>query len=334
MSGKLLELRCDKKFIDSTFEGYKLSLKELTSTVKDLPVCVNKLECIGDSFSYLSVALHSMHDHLIMDPWRQTLLYFIDERMKIIEVSVNPKNNSVEDLREVLQIPSDSSRVYRYNASVVFSDSNVAFVADGSGLLHIVNTGDRGSCQNWTIDYSGEVIGDKNAFVILDGRCVVNENSTNIHCLLTAIEEIPKEESSTVSRARTAVFWVELQKNDGNWENTEPFKITSDGSVRYGYFEPGCKCVFIESTKPLKLPNDAEILPPAVKKDPQYFWQQSADDIKIWCAMPKNCAKEDVKIDVNGNQLNIAFKSENFLSGETFQRLDSELTTWNVTENR
>lgn len=63
------------------------------------------------------------------------------------------QNNSVEDLREVLQIPSDSSRVYRYNASVVFSDSNVAFVADGSGLLHIVNTGDRGSCQNWTVNF-------------------------------------------------------------------------------------------------------------------------------------------------------------------------------------
>lgn len=38
MSGKLLELRCDKKLIDPTFEGYKLSLNELPATEKDLPV--------------------------------------------------------------------------------------------------------------------------------------------------------------------------------------------------------------------------------------------------------------------------------------------------------
>lgn len=38
MSGKLLELRCDKNLIDSTFEGYKLSLNEVPATVKDLPV--------------------------------------------------------------------------------------------------------------------------------------------------------------------------------------------------------------------------------------------------------------------------------------------------------
>lgn len=51
-------------------------------------------------------------------------------------------------------------------------------------------------------------------------------------------------------------------ENDSNWEMGEPFKITTEGSVRYGYFKSGCKCLYLESTKPLKLPTDSETLPP------------------------------------------------------------------------
>lgn len=53
----------------------------------------------------------------------------------------------------VLQIPS-TPKCLVYNASIVFSDSDVALVADGLGLLYVVNTGDRGSCQNWTVNFS------------------------------------------------------------------------------------------------------------------------------------------------------------------------------------
>ncbi len=69
-------------------------------------------------------------------------------------------------------------------------------------------------------------------------------------------------------------------------------------------------------------------------KEPSYFWQQTTEDIKIWFPLPKSCTKNDIKVAVSEKRVDILLKNETFLSGDTFKHVDSDLTTWNIIDNR
>ena len=113
--------------------------------------------------------------------------------------------------------------------------------------------------------------------------------------------------------------------------------MNSKGLVKYAFFSPQCEALMIESTKPVVLPSDRkadETIESAEKKEPQYYWQQSTDDIKIWFGLPRDCVKDDIKIDVTDKNLTVSVKSQVFVQGNLFQRLNADLTTWSISDNR
>ena len=115
MPAKPQELRSDKQLLDVDFQGYKLSLAEVSHHSHELPVgrffsspsfpfcnilemtydvtgsqffvsAVHKLEHSGDQFSYLFLSLFSMQNHLIVDPCNDNSLYFVNENSVITKV--------------------------------------------------------------------------------------------------------------------------------------------------------------------------------------------------------------------------------------------------------
>lgn len=114
--------------------------------------------------------------------------------------------------------------------------------------------------------------------------------------------------------------------------------MNSKGSVKYAYFSPRCESVMIESTKPVILPSgleaDESVENDTKKKDPTYYWQQSTDDIKIWFGLPRDSVKDDIKIEVTDKTLKVEVKSQVFINGNLFQRLNADLTSWSIDNNR
>jgi hypothetical protein len=113
--------------------------------------------------------------------------------------------------------------------------------------------------------------------------------------------------------------------------------MNTKGSIKYAYLSPRCESLIVESTKPVTLPSDGETdekKSVVEKKEPRYFWQQSTEDVKIWFGLPGDCVKDDIKVDVTDNALKVSVKDRVFVDGTLFQRLNADLTTWSIIDNR
>ncbi|XP_065205001.1 nudC domain-containing protein 1 [Planococcus citri] len=339
----LVELRANKDLIDSNFEGYKLSLDQIPATNHELPSGVHKLEKIGDTFSYLYLVLFSTHNHLISDPWNENDIYYISEKRTVtkIELQTMTLDSNNTEMRELVEIPSFEAKEFGYNISLLFAGPSTAVISTGTGTLHVINTGIRNCSQNWTVESSLEVL--SNPFTLLDAR-VKEQDSNELHCLLTSIVEKKDAESTIkVAKAYTELHWIVLKKSGEKWSIEDTFKFHSLGAVRCGYFPPGCEHLFIESNKPVELPSNVDPQSDTKQeqeqvedenKEPEYYWQQTEDDIKIWFGLPAGCVKDDVKVHIENKRISVEIKDKVCLAGETFQRLDSDVTTWNITNNR
>ena len=86
---KLFELRPKKDLLDSTFEGYKLSLDSLPVYKHEVPVAVEHLKPNDEQFSFQHVKTFGLHNHLIDDPWNEEIAFFISKDLQIFYINIH-----------------------------------------------------------------------------------------------------------------------------------------------------------------------------------------------------------------------------------------------------
>ncbi|KAK3912429.1 NudC domain-containing protein 1 [Frankliniella fusca] len=338
----LVDLRPDVKLLDSSFDGYKLSLEPVPIKRSALLSKPDSITPSADQFSFLHTKLFGLHNKLYCDPWTENV-YYIDEKWKILcfDSDISPGMDS--QFAEVWEVPSHHERQPgHYNLSISFASPDLVVIADGAGTLHIVNTGDRLlKNRNWDVAFSCEPIGEQKGFVILNSQYYCGE----LHCLLLHISEQEIEGSDgKKSKFASVVDWITIEgePSQQNWGLKTMRQLVGGGSIDFACLEPSCTALFVASDRPLKFTSDSENPVAEVKPDkkvelkPQivFSWLQKGDDITVNVPVADDVSKADIKVTATPLSLQISIRGKVVLEGALHQRVDSDLTCWTLSSGK
>ncbi|KAE8747262.1 hypothetical protein FOCC_FOCC005908 [Frankliniella occidentalis] len=338
----LVDLRPDGKLLDSSFDGYKLSLEPVPTKSYALPSKPDNVTPSADQYSFLHTKLFGLHNKLYCDPWTDNI-YFIDDKWKIL--CFNSDIDFVKDspFSEVWEVPSHHERrPGHYNLSISFASTDLVIIADGAGTLHVVDTGDRSfKNRNWEIAFSCEPIGEQRGFVVLNSRYYCGE----LHCLLLHIAEQEIEGSDgKKSKFSSVIDWVTIEGelSQQNWGMKTARQLVGGGSIDFASLEPSCTALFVASDRPLKFTVDSENPVAEDKQDKKveykhqivFSWLQKGDDITLNVPVAADVAKSDIKVTVSPLSLQINIRDNVVLEGALHQRVDSDLTCWTLSSGK
>ncbi|XP_045487658.1 nudC domain-containing protein 1 [Pieris rapae] len=335
LPSKLVELRPNRRLLDHEFEGYKLNLNALPQHVLELTSNVDRLFPGEVQYSYVHAKLFALHNHLIVDYWDHAFnFYYIDKNQQVRNTSFESISNTFQQ-GVVYDIPAHEERKSgHFNLCLNFASSTLAVISDGTGYLHIVDTGLRNNPatkkQMWSTAFSCLAIGSGTYFVIVDTKFQANESKEILHCLLQSVEQNDKQFNSILS-------WITFENNGQGWKQSVLKQIQGKGIVHYSAIESNCSAIYIASDNTFKftLDSEREIVDTQTEQPRQiiYTWLQTPDDVTITLQLENNFDKNLLLINVSPVSIKITYAGKDFVNGKLKSKIDSELTTWNVQQN-
>lgn len=335
MPSSLVELRPDRRLLDHEFEGYKLNLQALPHFCLELPTTVDRLYPDEVQFSFVHAKLFALHNHLILDFWdHQYNYYYVDASQQVCNVTFDNINGTFQTAA-VYDVPAHvERRSGHFNLCLMFPSNSLAVVTDGTGYLHIVDTGTRnrpaGEKQKWNTLHSNLVLGEDKYFTIVDARMQEKNNVEILHCLIQSVEQREKHFDSILT-------WVSFENEGQSWKQIAMKQIQGKGIVHYAAIETSCNALYVASDNLFKFISDSEkeiiVKPKDEPKQIIYTWLQTADDITITLRLQNDFDKEHLNVHVTPLAIKVSYSGKNFLNGKLKHKVDSELTTWNVQEN-
>ncbi|KAJ2946763.1 hypothetical protein O0L34_g12827 [Tuta absoluta] len=337
MPSTVVEIRPDRRLLDHEFEGYKLNLQALPHYSHELAEPVDRLFPDDVQYSFVHAKLFALHNHLVSDFWDYRYsFYYIDNKQQVRLVSFDSTAHTFQNT-VVYDVPAHVERKPgHFNLCLAFPSSNLAVVSDGTGYLHIIETGQRSKasqdCPNqaWQTVHSCLVLGEGKYFIIVDTR--VQEKEVDIlHCLLQSVEQ---SDSHFIS----VLTWVKFEKVENNWKQISMRQLQGKGIVHYAAIETNFTAVYVASDNPFKftLDTEKEITVKSNDNKPRniiYTWLQTTEDISITLKLQENFDKKLLHVNVTPLAIKISYAGNNFIDGKLKHKVDSELTTWNVQEN-
>lgn len=334
MPSTLVELRPNRRLLDHEFEGYKLNLQALPHYTHDLASPVDKLYPDEVQYSFVHAKLFALHNHLVSDDWDHSYnCYYIDKKQQVRQITFESTNHTFQNM-VVYDVPAHVQRISgHFNLCLAFPSANLAVVSDGTGYLHIVETGSRnkpGETQ-WQTMHSNLTLGENKYFTIIDSRIQEKDKKETLHILLQSVEHNENYFFSVLS-------WVTFEY-DGNWKQTSLRQAQGKGIVHYAAIETSCTALYIASDNPFKFTTDSEmeIKEPSIASEQQrkiiYTWLQTTDDITVTLKLQPTCDKKLLHISVTPLAIKISYAEKTFVDGKLRCKVDSEFTTWNLQEN-
>ncbi|KAK6630975.1 hypothetical protein RUM44_003147 [Polyplax serrata] len=339
---KTFDLRPDPLLLDDSFEGYKLSLEPIPMYRKTISTGVHALRPDDDHFSFSHVKMFSLHNHLHVNIHRSNNVYFVDENYKVVKVTFLPLHHQII-LEEVCQLKNFINKQKgNYNISLAFPSAETVLIGNGSGVVYLVEIKDVQGKEVWQMAHAGCLFKENNACLILDCH---KELADDICLLHVIVSQIVEKEERLIKDTRSGLFqtiltWRTFEKDECQlWKEKSLRKLCVDGTVDYIALEPGCKSLHMVCDKAPKWIYDSEEnifetktvdLP---KPEKLYSWMQTEKDITFWLNLPK-CTKSDLKIIIEDLKMEIKFKGNQLISGEFYQRVDSNLSVWCFEANK
>ena len=178
----------DREFIDPNFEGYKLSLDACPTF--DLPSSqfpAEKLESREpheDQYSFNHArAFGSTRNLLVADPFHTDNAYLVDPKGRKIHRVI--ADTGAPSLVEVFALPSGlkEAALGDYNMSLVFPSEAEAVLSDGSGMIFILETGDRSGevANRWESLFHEEICGKDRTFVVSSARLLDDKSKPDVN---------------------------------------------------------------------------------------------------------------------------------------------------------
>ncbi|XP_075990259.1 nudC domain-containing protein 1 [Anticarsia gemmatalis] len=331
----LVELHPNRRLLDYDFEGYKLNLQALPHYTFDLLAPVDKVYPDEVQYSFIHAKLFALHNHLVLDYWDYSLnYYYIDKEQQVRHVSFESTNKSFQS-NVIYDVPAhEERRSGHFNLCLAFPSANLALVSDGTGYLHIIDTGSRNRpaarCQPWQTVESSLVLGAGKYFIIVDSRVQEIDSVERLHCLLQSVEQ-------NESHFNSVLTWVTFDNDGQSWKQTSFRQVQGKGIVHYAAIETSCTALYIASDNLFKFTSDSEKeVTDAVNDAPKaiiYTWLQTTEDITITLKLEANFNKKLLHVSVTPLLIKVSYAGKAFVNGKLKNKVDSELTTWNVQEN-
>ncbi|XP_039765667.1 nudC domain-containing protein 1 [Pararge aegeria] len=335
MPSSIVELRPERRLLDHEFEGYKLNLQALPHFCFELTSPVDRLYPDEIQFSFVHAKLFALHNHLILDFWdHQYNLYYVDASQQVCNVTFDNINGTFQTA-VVYDVPAHvERRSGHFNLCLVFPSISLAVISDGTGYIHIVDTGTRnrpaGDKQKWNTLYSNLVLGEGKYFTVIDARIQDTNNMEVLHCLLQSVEQKEKHFDSILT-------WVTFENNGQSWKLKSTKQIQGKGIVHYAALETTCTALYVASDNLFKFTLDSEkeivVKPKDEPKPIIYTWLQTSDDVTITLKLQSKFDKKQIFVNVTPLAIKVSYAGKEFLNGKLRHKVDSELTTWNVQDD-
>lgn len=337
MSPTLVDLRPDRQLLDHNFEGYKLNLQSLPHHSYDLESRVERLYPDEEQCSYPHAELFLLHNHLVLDFWDYSFnYYYIDNNRIVRHISFESTSNTFHS-RVVYDVPiTVEQKSGHFNPCLSFPSSQLAVISDGTGYLHILNTGprNRSVCSpTWEAVNTYLVLGDDKYFEIVDSRLQEKSDTLVLHCLLKSIEH-------NYVHYKTVLSWIAYSYKDGAWIQTSLKKMEGKGILHYAALETKCGALYIASDNGFELTEDSE--KPELLQDidggyvPRkllYTWHQAFGDLCITLKLEPNFNRELFQCQVGRRTLKVSYAGRDIINSRLLHKVDHELTTWRILED-
>lgn len=331
----LVELRPNRRLLDHDFQGYKLNLQALPHFSHELVAPVDRVYPDEVQYSFVHAKLFALHNHLILDYWDYSLnYYYIDKQQKVRHVSFESTNHTFHN-DVVYDVPAHVERKSgHFNLCLSFPSNSLALVSDWTGYLHIVDTGARsrpsGRNQIWQTLQSSLILGEGKYFIIVDSRIQEKNNIETLHCLLQSVEQ-------NESHFNSVLTWVSFDNDGQGWKQMSFRQVQGKGIVHYAAIETSCAALYVASDNTFKFISDSEreITLPATKEPRAciYTWLQTTEDITITLKLETNFNRQLFIVNVTPLGIKVSYAGKTFVDGKLKQKVDSELTTWNVQDS-
>ncbi|KAM3956588.1 nudC domain-containing protein 1 [Aphomia sociella] len=335
MPASLVEIRPDRRLLDHEFEGYKLNLQALPHYVHNLTSPADRVYPDEIQYSFIHAKLFALHNHLVLDHWDYSFnYYYIDKKQQVRHVTFDNINRSFQN-NVVYDVPAHVERKSgHFNLCLTFPSGTLATVSDGTGYLHIVDTGTRNKLASgnhlWHTQHSSLVLGEGKYFIIVESRVQDNGESELLHCLLQSVEQNEKH-------FNTVLTWVTFEYIEQNWKQVSIRQLQGKGIVHHAAIETSCSALYIASDNHFKFISDSEkdIVDP-IKEEPRkivYTWLQTTEDITVTLKLQESFDRNLLHVSITPLTIKISYAGNIFVDGKLRHKVDSELTTWNVQEN-
>lgn len=341
----LIHLRPNRNLIDPKFDGYKLSLDPVPVLKTPLTAPPRRCHTSEDQYSFLHAKLFSLHNLLVKDPWNQYSFFYIDDKWTIQNVKYDTNSGQIQPIRAVFKLSKPNTSTGDYNPSFNFISEKYCIFSDGCGMLRIIDTGDRYRVDEWKGIYADHVMGNDVCFIVQDSRLEFKDGHPEVHCLLLSV----RTDSLAKDQGFEAVIdWLVFKKSEGssNWEKTITKQLKGKSLPEYCYFEPKCNSIIISTERKWEFTSDSEntIVVEHIEESTEmadeniaedkntinFTWTQTDEDVIIHFNIPRDCNKNDIKVICTGAKIQVLHENDNLLNAELFDRIDNDLTTWNL----
>ncbi|CAK1548000.1 unnamed protein product [Leptosia nina] len=330
-----VELRPNRRLLDHEFEGYKLNLNSLSQHSFELECLVDRLFPDEVQYSFVHAKLFALHNHLLLDYFDHAFnFYYIDCNQQVRNITFETITNKFHQA-VVYDVPAHEERKSgHFNLCLLFPSCNLAVVSDGTGYLHIVDTGLRNKRatekQTWSTLHSCLALGADKYFVLVDSRMQEIDSKEVLHCLLQSVEQDDKHFNSVLT-------WLSFENDGSGWKQIAVKCAQGKGILHYAAIESSCSALYVASDHIFKFTHDSEkaIVEPSTEqpKPLMYTWLQTEDDITITFQLEDNFDKKELCINVAPLLVRISYSGKVFVNGKLKNKVASELTTWNIQDN-
>lgn len=343
-SPAILDLRPSHLLLNPNFDGYKLSLEPVPVLKTELSASPRRTFTSDDQYTFLHAKLFSLHNHLFCDPWLEHSCYFVDENWTIQNVRYDTSTGKLTSAQAVHKVPKPNMGRGDYNASLTFVSEKFCAFGDGCGGLKIFNTGDRYRVEEWKTIFTDTILDNSHPFVIQDARWEIINNIHQIQCLLMSVQ---RQDDSSDEKFETVLDWIVIKRDaqSNTWSKCHVRQLKGKTLPEYCVLEPKCNGVLLSADQKFEFTFDTEnpIEPPESKtpnddgnteegdsKKHNLDWTQSDEDITIVFNIPTETSKQDIKVICDGTNLQVRLKNDSLLNEELFQKVDKDMTTWNL----
>ena len=372
MAVEKMELKPNRALLDANFNGYKLSLDSMPLFTA-APTGLNVKARMPDEeqFSFLHVKLFGQSNNfLCSDPFDDgrggSGVYVLNpQEGNVMKVNYSTGAGTSPELVEVWSVPAGlkPTRPGDYNPSLCFASENIAVFANGSGMIFILNTGDRKSSSEWRSVFHEEICGSDRPFTVASAVCEeatgLGDRGTVLNCLLLYVEAKEKVDGfehgkhldptvNFVNVVEWMTFAAESDLKSTCWGLDRVRRFVFPGGIDFAQLTSTASHFVSCTTKPFFLVFDTmggsleeeDLVSGKMEKKnaaavrPAFYYLQGVDDITVWVMLPGDAHKRDIKVSLKPRELNVSFKGKGIISGKLWDILDSEDFVWTLEKGK
>lgn len=362
------DLRPNRSLLDPNFEGFKLSLDTFVQYKLDLDqdLKLNTYNFIESSESkhkfllYQHLKLFGMHNLIIANQFNDSNLYYFDCNQRLVRIVYNlPKLVPQRAIMPTNLQLTGLLNSERTCITMKFVNETTAVIFDGFDSIYIcqIDEATRSEnplvSENWNILFKWQLNEAETTCVLKDA--ILYENT--YHLLLINVVE-SQDKSSSTNKFDTMVNWLSIENSANNWSLKRVRKLNCFTTVpEYISLETNGQSIYLAGPSFSKFIYDSEVeiqtKPAELCKKPSvtqmetdvacstekfYTWSQTADEIIVKVRLDttnKELNKNDVKINLRLDSIEISYLDELILSGHfsSVIKLDESVWTLNNANN-